>query len=106
MIKARGAEERFGHGIETRCQLAFMHYQPLIGVAGVNIHLHRTTLYNSIYRADDGLLVNSHVWGVSAYSALVTRLRRLMDGSLFDAYVGSFEAVWATSEPAPLRTAS
>jgi hypothetical protein len=44
-VRARGAEERFGHGIETRCRVALMHYQPLIGVPGIEIHLHRTTLY-------------------------------------------------------------
>ena len=33
-VRARGAEERFGHGIETRCRVALMHYQPLIGVPG------------------------------------------------------------------------
>jgi hypothetical protein len=100
-VKARGAEERFGHGIETRCQVAVMHYQPLIGVPGIEVHLHRTTLYNSIYRADDDLLVNAHVWGVNAYSAPVTHLRRVTAGSLFDTYAASFEAVWATSEAAP-----
>lgn len=75
-----------------------MHYQPLIGVPGIEIHLHRTTLYNSIYRADDDLLVNAHVWGVNAYSAPVLHLRRLVAGSLFDTYAASFEAVWAASE--------
>ena len=103
-VRARGAEERFGHGIETRCRVALMHYQPLIGVPGIEIHLHRTTLYNSIYRADDDLLVNAHVWGVNAYSAPVTHLRRLVAGSLFDTYTASFEAVWAASEPAPSLT--
>jgi hypothetical protein len=78
-----------------------MHYQPLVGVSGVEVHLHRTTLYNSIYRADDDLLVNAHVWGVNAYSAPVTHLRRVTAGSLFDTYAASFEAMWATSEAAP-----
>jgi hypothetical protein len=78
-----------------------MHYQPLIGVPGIEIHLHRTTLYNSIYRADDDLLVNAHLWGVNDYSAPVTQLRRLVAGSLFDTYTASFEAVSAASEPAP-----
>jgi hypothetical protein len=98
-VRARGTEERFGHGIKTRCRVALTHYQLLIGVPGIEIHLHRTTLYNSIYRADDDLLVNAHVWGVNAYSAPVTHLRRLVAGSLFD-NTASFEAVWAASEPA------
>ena len=33
----------------------------------MSIHLHDTTLYNSIYRFDDELLVNTHVWGWNAY---------------------------------------
>jgi hypothetical protein len=103
-IRARGAEERFGHGIETRCRVALLHYQPLIGVPGIDVHQHGTTLYNSIYRADDELLVNAHVWGVNAYSAPVLHLRRLASGSLFDTYVASFEAVWASSQPAPSST--
>ena len=68
-VNARGNEERFGHGIASRCQLALMHYRPLIGQPRISIHLHDTTLYNSIYRFDDGLLVNTHVWGWNAYGA-------------------------------------
>jgi hypothetical protein len=102
IVRARGAEECFGHGIETRCRVALMHYQPLIGVPGIDVHLHRTTLYNSIYRGDDDLLVNAHMWGVNAYGAPVIHLRRVSAGNLFDAYAASFHAVWATSAPAPI----
>ena len=37
---------------------------------------HGTTLYNSIYRVDDEMLVNTHVYGVNAYAAPVLHLRR------------------------------
>jgi hypothetical protein len=100
-VRARGAEERFGHGIESRCRLALMHYRPLLGVPGIEVNVHRTTLYNSIYRFDDEMVVNAHVWGVNAYSAPVMHLRRLGSGSLFDTYAASFEAVWQTSQPVP-----
>src|SRR4030095_5536433 len=95
-VRARGEEEKFGHGIETRCRVALMHYQLVINTPGIDVHLHRTTLYNSIYRFDDEMLVNTHVWGVNAYNAPVMHLRRLVGGSLFDTYAASFEAVWAT----------
>ena len=75
-VQQRGSEERFGHGIESRCRLALMHYRPLAGVAGIEVRTHATTLYNSIYRADDQALVNAHVWGVNAYGAPVWHLRR------------------------------
>lgn len=100
-VRQRGEEERFGHGIESRCRLAPMHYRPLLGVPGVEIRTHGTTLYNSIYRADDQLLANAHVWGVNAYGAPVWHLRRNGDGGIFDTYAQSFDAVWTTAKPVP-----
>jgi hypothetical protein len=99
-IEARGHEERFGHGIESRCEVALIHYRPLIGHPRVSIHLHNTTLYNSIFRFDDEALINTHVWGANAYSAPVMHIRKLGGGHLFSTYMQSFEAVWENSRPA------
>lgn len=98
-VQARGKEERFGHGIESRCRLALMHYKPLAGTPGIEVRTHATTLYNSLYRADDQQLVNAHVWGVNAYAAPVWHLRRHETGGMFDTYADSFDAVWATATP-------
>jgi hypothetical protein len=98
-VQARGDEERFGHGIATRCELAVMHYRPLIGHPRISVHVHDTTLYNSIYRFDEELLANAHVWGWNAFAAPVLHVRRLGGGRLFSTYVQSFEAVWERSKP-------
>ncbi|MGG7569750.1 XRE family transcriptional regulator [Streptomyces sirii] len=98
-VRQRGEEERFGHGIESRCRLALMHYRPLVGVVGIEVRAHSTTLYNSIYRADDQAMVNAHVWGVNAYGAPVWHLRRSGEGGMFDTYAASFDAVWETATP-------
>ncbi|TVL92283.1 helix-turn-helix domain-containing protein [Streptomyces sp. SAJ15] len=98
-VRQRGEEERFGHGIESRCRLALMHYRPLVGVPGIEVRAHSTTLYNSIYRADDQMMVNAHVWGVNAFGAPVWHLRRSGEGGMFDTYVDSFDAVWGTATP-------
>ncbi|MGV9991611.1 XRE family transcriptional regulator [Streptomyces sp. NPDC003374] len=98
-VQARGQEERFGHGIESRCRLALMHYRPLASIPGIEVRTHETTLYNSLYRADDQQLVNAHVWGVNAYAAPVWHLRRHEAGGMFDTYAESFDAVWATATP-------
>jgi hypothetical protein len=66
---------------------------------GVDVRVHGTTLYNSIYRFDEMNLVNTHVWGVSAFRAPVLQLRRLVEGGLFDTYAHSFESVWRGSNP-------
>ncbi|MER8231045.1 XRE family transcriptional regulator [Streptomyces sp. NPDC094049] len=98
-VRLRGEEERFGHGIESRCRLALMHYRPLLGVPGIELRTHRTTLYNSLYRVDDQMLVNAHVWGVNAYGAPVWHLRRSGSGGVFDTYADSFDTVWETAGP-------
>ncbi|WP_438486441.1 helix-turn-helix domain-containing protein [Streptomyces sp. S186] len=99
-VKRRGREERFGHGIESRCRLALLHYRSLLGVSGIELRTHGTTLYNSLYRSDDQMLVNAHAWGVNAYGAPVWHLRRHSDGGIFDRYAESFNAVWGQATPA------
>ncbi|MFT2019563.1 XRE family transcriptional regulator [Streptomyces sp. 796.1] len=98
-VQQRGEEEQFGHGIESRCRLALLHYQPLLGVPGIELRTHGTTLYNSIYQADDQMLVNAHVWGTNAYRAPLWHLQRTGAGGVFDTYAESFNAVWATGTP-------
>ncbi|MEV7013924.1 helix-turn-helix domain-containing protein [Streptosporangium sp. NPDC051022] len=97
VIRGRGAEERFGHGIESRCRVALMHYRPLVTSAGVELRVHATTLYNSLFVGDDQMIVNAHVYGMNAYGAPVYHLRRMRDDGLFDTYATSFEAVWEQS---------
>jgi Domain of unknown function (DUF5919) len=99
-VAGRGREEKYGDGIESRCRQAFMHYAPLAEVAGVSLHLHGTTLYNSIYIGDELMIVNAHRFGINAYATPVLHLRRADQGGLFDGYAESFEDVWRLSRPA------
>jgi hypothetical protein len=99
-VKARGEDERFGHGIASRCEVALLHYRALVGRERVHVHVHDTTLYNSIYRFDDDMLVNAHLYATNAYAAPVLHLRRLAGGELFANYAQSFESVWESSIPA------
>ena len=71
------------------------------GAPGAEFRLHRTTLYNSIYRGDDHLLVNSHVQGLPAARAPLWHLRRIAGGQLAAVYLESFERVWETAVPLP-----
>lgn len=95
-VQQRGREEKFGHGIESRCRLALLHYRALHATPNIEIRTHATTLYNSVFRGDDEMMVNAHVWGTNAYGAPVWHLRRTLDGGLFDTYATSFDAVWQT----------
>jgi hypothetical protein len=96
-VALRGHEERMLDGIVGRVRMANAYYAPLIGAPGVDFRLHHTTLYNSLYRYDDQLLVNHHIYGVHGYLAPVLHLRRTDSGDLFQTYEHSFDMIWEES---------
>jgi hypothetical protein len=52
-----------------------------------------------LFRADDDLVINQHVYGIGAAYAPVVHLRRRTDGQLHATYTDSFERIWATAKP-------
>jgi transcriptional regulator with XRE-family HTH domain len=95
----RGREEQLYEAIPARIRMALAYYRPLTDVQGIQFHLHRTTLYNSIFRFDDQMLVNQHVYGAYGYMAPILHLRRVDGADLFETYTTSFERVWTESYP-------
>ena len=98
-MQQRGIDEGIGNAIPTKIRNTSVNLGSLIGMPGIEFRLHGTVLYNSIYRADDQMLVNDHVYGLGAYMAPILQLRHLPGADLFTTYLNSFEAVWATSVP-------
>ena len=98
-VRRRGEEERIGDGLAARVRLGLMYLRDAIGAPGVELRFHATTLDNSIYRFDDDMLVNAHVYGAPAAHSPVLHLRRLPGGQLFDHYQASFERVWEQASP-------
>ncbi|MER6036516.1 helix-turn-helix transcriptional regulator [Streptomyces sp. NPDC001835] len=98
-VRQRGVDE--GHQImDGKIRNALMLYRPLMrSHPDIGFRLHDSTLYNSIYRADDEMLVNPHVYGLGAYMAPVLHLRRLPGGSLFDTYAKSIDHTWDNARP-------
>ncbi|MGQ0847181.1 MAG: XRE family transcriptional regulator [Sporichthyaceae bacterium] len=99
-VAQRGAEEGIGDAMAGKIRNVLVHYRELAGFSNVGVRLHSTTLYNSMYRFDDQLLVNAHVYGYPAAHAPVLHLRRLQAGALFETYTDSFANVWANARPA------
>lgn len=98
-VAQRGEDEGIGRvaiGAKIRNVLALFH--PLTE-AGAEIRLHSTVLYNSMYRADDDLLVNVHILGYVAACAPVLHLRRISGGALVSTYLESFESIWDGAAP-------
>lgn len=98
-VAQRGAEEGIGDAMASKVRNVLAFYRRVREVADIAVHYHRTTLYNSIYRFDDEMLVNAHVFGFPAAHTPVMHLRHLAGGDLFDTYADSFDRVWSTSVP-------
>jgi transcriptional regulator with XRE-family HTH domain len=95
----RSHDEGIGDAIAAKVRNALVLYQPLRAVEGVQVRMHGTVLYNSIYRADNQLLVNTHVYGLIAAHAPLWHLRKVAGGELASTYMESFEHVWENSSP-------
>jgi hypothetical protein len=100
-VALRGAEEGIAEAMAAKIRNVIVLYRLLLDLPTVEIRLHNTVLYNSIYRADDEMLVNPHVYGTAAAQAPVLHLQRRSDSDLFNTYADSFERVWTTAKPPP-----
>lgn len=97
-VARRGIEEGVGDAMAARIRLSMSYIEPAVGAPGVDARLHQTTLYNSIFRFDDDVLVNTHAYGAVAAKSPVMHVRRIAGGRLFGHYVASFERVWEEAE--------
>jgi hypothetical protein len=84
----------------ARIRNALILYRPLTDEPGIHLRLHDTVLYNSIYRADDELLINMHVYGCPASHAPVLHLHRALSDGMAATYIASFERVWSAARAA------
>jgi transcriptional regulator with XRE-family HTH domain len=95
----RGEEEGIGDAMPAKIRNALTLYRSLASVQNIEIRLHRTVLYNSIYRADEQLMVNQHTYGIPAAQAPVFYLRDTGSGEMATLYRDSLERVWDGSAP-------
>jgi transcriptional regulator with XRE-family HTH domain len=98
-VAERGAAEGIDEGMAAKVKNSIVLFRKLLGEPGVELRLHGTVLYNSIYRADDQLLVNTHIYGIMANNAPVFHLRKIPGGEMANTYVESFERVWDGATP-------
>jgi transcriptional regulator with XRE-family HTH domain len=98
-VAQRGTDEGVDDALAAKIRNALVLYKPLRNVEGIEFRLHTTVLYNSIYRADDQILVNTHIYNFPAAQAPVLHLRRVAGGSMVSTYLESFERVWDGATP-------
>ncbi|MFI5586499.1 helix-turn-helix domain-containing protein [Amycolatopsis sp. NPDC051758] len=102
-VLRRAVEEGTPGGLEGRVQLMRRYLVEIAGLDGVEVRTHGETLYNSLYRFDDELLVNGHTLGALAGQSPVWHLRRTSAGPIWEHYRRAFERAWAAGVPETRR---
>jgi hypothetical protein len=98
-IAERSVEEGVDDATSAKIRNALTLFRPLAKTENVAIRLHQIVLYNSIYRADDQLMVNQHAYGIPASHAPVFCLCESGRVDMTDSYVASFERAWSAATP-------
>ena len=99
LVLERGQSEGIGDTMPAKVRSAIAMFRPLQSVPNVEIRLHATILYNSIFRGDDQLFVNTHIYGVMANNAPFFHFRKIPGGAIAASYLESFERVWNEAKP-------
>jgi hypothetical protein len=103
-VTQRGEEEEIGSSLAARCQMTLTRLQSLVDDAGLEIRTHATPLYTSIFRADDTLIANPHLYGAPASDNPAIFIRRDDAAELWRHHQLAFERVWNTAQPIHTRT--
>lgn len=99
-VAARGEEEGIGDLLASRCRLTWNYLRPVLTAPGIEARMHDVTVYASMFRFDDVVLVNPHALGSPASHSPVLQIRRLSGGRLFDHYLASLGRAWDLASPA------
>jgi hypothetical protein len=97
-VDIRDREEGLRGTLSAKIRASLTYYHDLLNAPNCEIRLHSATLYASLFRYDNEMMVNPHAWGQPASTNPVMHLRRLDGTGWFDHYLASFEAVWETAE--------
>jgi transcriptional regulator with XRE-family HTH domain len=98
-VALRGREEGVSDGMANRCRLAASYATVVQRADPDAVRTTGATLYNSVFRFDDEVLVNSHFWGSPASDSPVFHYRRQGDRGLAESALRSFERVWEDAQP-------
>ncbi|OBS03352.1 hypothetical protein A9W98_09930 [Mycobacterium gordonae] len=98
-VMQRGAEEGIGAALAARCRMTLTRLQPLSDTSGLEIRTHTTPLYTSMFRADDTLIANPHLYGAPASDNPAIVIKRDDAPDLWNDHRLAFERVWNTARP-------
>lgn len=98
-VAIRDREEELGGTLAAKIRASLTYYRGLVELENFELRLHDTTLYASMFRYDDEVIVNPHMFGEPASVNPALHLRKLDGGILVEQYITSFERVWKDALP-------
>jgi hypothetical protein len=98
-VAIRDSEEGLGGTLEAKIRSALTYYRQAAASGVIEVRLHGCTLYASLFRYDDEIMVTAHAFGEPASANPTLHLRRLDGGQVAAHYMDSFERVWETAKP-------
>lgn len=98
-VAKRGKEEGIGADLAARCRLALTYASAVLEACPSAVRRSGDTLYASVFRFDDDVLANIHLWGNPAACSPVVHLRHGETGGMADNVLRSFDRVWERAQP-------
>lgn len=95
----RGEEEGIGEAVIARCRTSVELLAPYARTPGLHIRTHDATLYTSIFRVDDTMIVNFHIYGSPGRNNPVLVLSRHHEPRLWATLEQAFTRVWDNATP-------
>jgi transcriptional regulator with XRE-family HTH domain len=100
-VRLRGHEEGIGDALAARCRLAASYARGIQSTDSQAVRISGATLYASILRFDDDVLLNTHLWGSAAADSPVFHFRKQRNDGIAARAVDSFERVWRAAQVLP-----
>lgn len=96
-VKNRNIEEKEEGSISSRIETSLTRLNDLIQLGCIEVKLHDTPLYCSIYRFDSEMLVTPHLYGVKGSAAPLISYKNVK-GGIFESYLKHFDDIWELGE--------
>lgn len=93
-VAQRGEDEGIGDSVAARIRNALALLRALTAANGVELRLHSTILYASIFRADDELIATPHIYGAPASVSPVLHVHLSRNTGVFKTYTSAIEKCW------------
>ena len=95
----RGQEEDIGEAVIARCRTTVELLAPRATTPGLQIRTHQTTLYASMFRVDDDMILNFHIYGSPGRNNPVMVFARADEPRLWATFDQAFNRVWDNAKP-------